>query len=147
MTMSVLKMSHQRESLPLHAIAPGPHAGDVVTAQWTVDGNCMVLNFFGSLVSFHTSSPLTQKWFLSINLYTWGRRRTGGRLRLGQGHIWSWLCWRWLGGMLDNRRLSLNYRRLGGLLGNWSPGLFSSGSIHLGNIIRITFIICSINLR
>ena len=67
--MSVLEMCHEREPLPLHPVTPRPHAGDVVAAQRTVHGYRVVLDFFGSFVSFHTSSPLAQEWLLSIYLH------------------------------------------------------------------------------
>ena len=75
--MSVLKVSHQRESLPLHPVTPGPQAGNVVTAQRTVDGYRVVLHLLGSLEGLHTARPLAHEGLLSIDLY--GGRRGGAR--------------------------------------------------------------------
>ena len=68
--MSVLEMSHQRESLPLHAITPRPQTRDVITAQGTMRGDGVVLHLLGSLESHHALGPLTHEWFLGVDADT-----------------------------------------------------------------------------
>ncbi len=68
MAMSVLYVSHKRESLPLHAVAPAPQTRDVVMAKGTVQFDGMVLHLFRRLESPHTALPFTQEWSLWTRL-------------------------------------------------------------------------------
>ena len=70
--MPVLEMSHQREPLPLHSITSSPEAGNVVSAQGTVQSYRVILNLLRCLEWLHAALPLTQEGLLGVNL-DWGR--------------------------------------------------------------------------
>ena len=69
--MSVLEMGHQGVSLALHAVAPGPQAGNIrpLQPQGTVLGNCVALHLFRRLERFHTARPLAQERPAGVNFH------------------------------------------------------------------------------
>ena len=75
--MPVLEMSHQGEPLPLHPVTSSPEAGNVISAQRTVQSYRVILNLLRRLEGLHTAGPLAHEGLLSINLDL-GRGGGGG---------------------------------------------------------------------
>ena len=87
MTVSVLEMRHQREPLPLHAVAPGPEAGQVdVAVQWAVLRYRVTLHLLGRLERLHAVAPLAQKRPTRVNFNRRRRRTRRGRRGGADGH-------------------------------------------------------------
>ena len=62
-------MCHEREPLPLHPVAPGPHAGhvcDSILGAVLSDG--VALHLLGRLERLHAVTPLAQERLAGIDL-------------------------------------------------------------------------------
>ena len=67
-TVTILQMGHQAESLPSHSVTASPQARDVVPAKWAMLRDRMVLNLFRSLEGFHAAGPFAEERFRCVNL-------------------------------------------------------------------------------
>ena len=86
MTVSVLEMGHQRESLPLHPVTPGPQTGDVIRPEGAVRPDRVIFHLFWRLEGLHAALPLTQEGLLSVDL---DLGRSTGLLLIGRRR-WAW---------------------------------------------------------
>ena len=93
--MSILEMGHQGKPLPLHPVAPGPQAGDVIRPEGAVRPDSVIFHLFWRLEGLHAALPLSQEGLLSVNLDL----GAATRLLLGRGRrTWGWLSLRERGG-------------------------------------------------
>lgn len=94
MTMSILKMSHQRKPFPSHSITTGPETGHIlIHTQGTVLLDSVPFNLLRSLKRLHTTGPLAEEgtsWIYLDGRRGRTRNRTGGgRSALSVGER----CW------------------------------------------------------